>query len=363
MTSPEAYLPAIVALPLIPSAEQQLQFLQRIQQLLNDASFTSTYKFALLLAITELSVEIGLDNGEALAIPMVRLAEKTIELYWQQTLPYWSHQAEQGGIFWQNTSKQASIINTVLSLRAAGCHTLPQARCHPEWPMVVRQVSNTLKKMPIQYLQNINGQAVPFLYQPQLQHGHLQLHQGVMYCLRQFQGIIQQLVRQKWIGFIQKVSANQPMIGEQHDLELFLFGTSRASLAQVESILKPLQSQRCFFCQGNLPERGNAVDHFIPWSRYPRDTALNFLVAHSKCNGDKRDLLAAERHLSQWLERNRREGAEIQGQLQQVGFYGNADTSKHIAHWAYQQALQQDALLCTGIKQLEPIQSRVMQCF
>lgn len=71
----------------IPSAQEQLQFLQRIQQLLNDSSFTSTYKFALLLAITELSVEMGQDNGESLAIPIRTLAEKTIELYWQQTLP------------------------------------------------------------------------------------------------------------------------------------------------------------------------------------------------------------------------------------------------------------------------------------
>ena len=48
----------------IPNADQQLQFLQRIQQLLTDANFTSTYKFALLLAI-----------------PIRLLAEKTIELY------------------------------------------------------------------------------------------------------------------------------------------------------------------------------------------------------------------------------------------------------------------------------------------
>ena len=84
----------------IPNADQQLQFLQRIQQLLTDANFTSTYKFALLLAITELSVEIGQDNGQPLAIPIRLLAEKTIELYWQYTLPYWTAQPDHNGIFW-----------------------------------------------------------------------------------------------------------------------------------------------------------------------------------------------------------------------------------------------------------------------
>ena len=71
----------------LPTANEQLLFLQRIQLLLTDATFTSTYKFALLLAISELSVEIGQDTGEPLAIPISALADKTIELYWQQTLP------------------------------------------------------------------------------------------------------------------------------------------------------------------------------------------------------------------------------------------------------------------------------------
>jgi len=110
------------------------------------ANFTSTYKFALLLAITELSVEIGQDNGQPLAIPIRLLAEKTIELYWQQTLPYWTAQPDHNGIFWQNTSKQAAIINSVLSLRQAGCHSLAQARTHPDWASIVRQVGDTLKK-------------------------------------------------------------------------------------------------------------------------------------------------------------------------------------------------------------------------
>ena len=205
-----------ITLYAIPNADQQLQFLQRIQQLLTDANFTSTYKFALLLAITELSVEIGQDNGQPLAIPIRLLAEKTIELYWQQTLPYWTAQPDHNGIFWQNTSKQAAIINSVLSLRQAGCHSLAQARTHPDWASIVRQVGDTLKKMPIQYLQNINGQPLPFLYQPQLQKSpnnqgsYLILHSGVMYCLRQFQSIIQQLVRQKWITFIQKLLPTNP---------------------------------------------------------------------------------------------------------------------------------------------------------
>ncbi|MCB1657525.1 MAG: HNH endonuclease [Pseudomonadales bacterium] len=335
----------------LPSADEQLLFLQRIQLLLTDATFTSTYKFALLLAITELSVEMGQDTGEPLAIPLSALADKTIELYWQQTLPYVSSSEEASGIFLQNTHNQAAIIRAVLALREAGCHTLAQARHHPQWLSTRQYVAQTLKKMPIQFLQNINGQTLPFLYQPQLQQQHLVLIAGTMFCLRQFQAIIQQLVRQKWIAFIQKLSHNQKLLGEQHDLESFLFGTSRTVLAQVEKVLKPLQDHRCFFCGGKLQERGCAVDHFIPWSRYPRDTALNFVVAHGSCNGDKSDLLAAEKHLVNWLTRNEQQGLDISGQLQSIGFNHSPTTSKHVAQWAYQQAIQQQAFLWVGTKQ------------
>lgn len=43
----------------IPTADQQLEFLNHIQQLIRLAETTSTYKFALLLSITRLAIEQG----------------------------------------------------------------------------------------------------------------------------------------------------------------------------------------------------------------------------------------------------------------------------------------------------------------
>ena len=40
------------------------------------------------------------------------------------------------------------------------------------------------------------------------------------------------------------------------------------------------------------------VDHFIPWSRYPRDLVQNFVLAHNACNLDKGDMLGARRFKS-----------------------------------------------------------------
>ena len=48
-----------------PTAEFQLDFLANVERLLSQGRFTSTYKFALLIALTNIAVEQGDDSGEA----------------------------------------------------------------------------------------------------------------------------------------------------------------------------------------------------------------------------------------------------------------------------------------------------------
>jgi CRISPR/Cas system Type II protein with McrA/HNH and RuvC-like nuclease domain len=84
-----------------------------------------------------------------------------------------------------------------------------------------------------------------------------------------------------------------------------MFGTERSSLLVMRGLLKDLQNNNCFYCQSQIRTTG-AVDHFIPWSRYPRDITQNFVLAHENCNRDKSDLLAASKHLERWRVRNER---------------------------------------------------------
>ncbi|MBM4208635.1 MAG: HNH endonuclease, partial [Gammaproteobacteria bacterium] len=72
---------------MIPSAERQLLFLQQLQRLFDEGEFVATYKFALLMALAEISVESNHVDGK-LEIPMIAIAEKFAELYWPQTVPY-----------------------------------------------------------------------------------------------------------------------------------------------------------------------------------------------------------------------------------------------------------------------------------
>ena len=52
----------------IPTASQQLKFLKNIQLILQSGSFSSTYKFALMISLSRLAIEIGEDSGTPLTI-------------------------------------------------------------------------------------------------------------------------------------------------------------------------------------------------------------------------------------------------------------------------------------------------------
>jgi hypothetical protein len=65
-----------------PTSEEQVQFLVRVQQLLSEGLFTASYKFALLLALADLSVELGDDSGASLKLSLDRIAEKFVRYYW-----------------------------------------------------------------------------------------------------------------------------------------------------------------------------------------------------------------------------------------------------------------------------------------
>ena len=143
-----------------------------------------------------------------------------------------------------------------------------------------------------------------------------------------------------WVNHLRKNGQNAALVGQVADLEEFMFGTPRSALSEVGRVLRPIQNNRCFYCAETLRSM-TAVDHFVPWSRYPRDTALNFVLTHANCNAAKRDILAARRHLDHWLERNLSNGDDILRSLEHLGFVMDRRVTSMIALWAYQQAANQ----------------------
>ena len=128
-----------------PTADEQIQFLVKLQRLLDEGQFVASYKFALLLALADLSVENGDDTGGALALSVEMIAEKLIQYYWRQSVPY--PISVQARILQQNTGKQAAILNMVRGARAEYGDSLPAMLNRPSWKALVREVAAVVRTM------------------------------------------------------------------------------------------------------------------------------------------------------------------------------------------------------------------------
>jgi 5-methylcytosine-specific restriction endonuclease McrA len=177
----------------------------------------------------------------------------------------------------------------------------------------------------------VGGGALPFLYERTT--SSLTLKIGVAYCLRRFQPLIQQLARSRWTEYIKKNAKNTPILREKDDLNSFLFETSRKTLALVCKALKALYGCKCFYCDKATLEL--EVDHFIPFSLYPRDLMHNFVLACPTCNRSKSDTLAAKTHLDKWVEAAMNNNGDINQIGEAVGIAVNLETSLSITRWSY----------------------------
>src|SRR6516164_8129102 len=105
-----------------PTPEQQIQFLVNLQRLLDEGLFVATYKFALLLALADLSVEKGNDSGSYMTLTTDAIAEKFIQYYWRQVVPYPS--AAKSGVLKQNTGRQAAVVTLLGGTRGTHGNSL-----------------------------------------------------------------------------------------------------------------------------------------------------------------------------------------------------------------------------------------------
>ena len=322
-----------------PASERvQLEFLTKLQRILGEGQFVASYKYALLLALAELSVEKSPAPGGTLRVELIELADRFITLYWRQVAPFGGRR-----MLAQNTGRQASIIGKIASFKAAA-PTLVAARSSSRWARLVREVGRLLVEMPLWRLQRVGNERLDFLYEERLVDRGIVLRPGVAACFRAQFAVVQALVQTAWLSFVQRLPSNRPVLGSMTDLADFLFGSERSQLKEIATGLFELQRGRCFYC-GRKVADARAVDHFIPWSRYPLDLGHNLVLAHAPCNQDKRDMLAAPGHLERWVERNDRESDALEDVLNGARFPFDADASSSIAEWAYENAERAQALV------------------
>ncbi len=331
-----------------PSPQDQIKFLTDIQRLIADGQFVASYKYALLLALADLAVEGGDTADETL--PTRRIAEKFIQYYWRQSVPY----PGKGVLLKQNTGRQAGIINQLEQVRRISGLSLSALKAEDRrWTKLVTAVEQTVRVMPLWKLQTVGRQRMEFLYTKHPDPKKITLKPGVGYCLRKFHSLITDIVRGAWVRYIRRV--NEGVFGTASDLHSFLFGAERANLAQIAPVLEELQDGKCFYCPSRLHRGSTHIDHFIPWSRYPVDLVHNFVLAHGSCNSSKGDRLAAVDHLENWVERNRLHGPLLDQTFRRRDFICDLPATQQVARWAYSQTAESMGLTWMRGQEMVPL--------
>lgn len=345
-----------------PTAEMQLAFLTKLQRLFAEGDFTATYKFALLIALADLAVELGTDDGRDLTLNTREIGQRFIQLYWNHVTPYGiGRSGTQSEVLIQNAGTQAAVVSAIAEFRCrVPASSLRVAERHPSYSSLVSAVTRTVSAQPLTYLQNFGGKTDRFLYE-RTSAGKIRLNAGVPYCLRRFQPLIQQLARSHWISHIKGNRQNRPILGDVDDLEEFLFITSRQSLVTLGERLRLVDGARCFYCGIGLNSAD--VDHFIPFALYPRDLAQNFVLAHPSCNRSKSDMLAAKRHLENWLQRLEKRSDDLAEVSMDLGFPAEPDICRRVACWGYGSAIAGGSVAWVAPNSFETVDQSYLQCF
>jgi hypothetical protein len=321
-----------------PSPEQQIQFLSNLQRLFNQGSFVATYKFALLSALADLSVEKGDDTDAELEISTVQIAEKFVTFYRRQSRPFLPKGKAVAAInLRQNTGREAGVVRVLRQQLEAGVNSLNSLQQNERlWNKVIAEIDRIVRQMPLWKLQTVGNSTLEFLYPNAMQGRSIRLKPGAMFCFRAFHTFITDMVRGAWIRYVRRY--NQDQLGDPTDLDEFLFGSEHVSLTAYASILREVQLSRCFYCGREIRPASDHVDHFIPWAIYPINLGHNFVLADSACNAAKSDHLAAQEHLERWSSRNRKLGSELSAEFDRIGIIHDIHASRTIAEWAYNRA-------------------------
>jgi 5-methylcytosine-specific restriction endonuclease McrA len=316
---------------------------EKLLSLLEESARTSTYKSALLLALTD-RVQEYVDQEQ---VPVQALAERVIELYWPQTLMYPTtgsvlRQTQAGG--------QALIISAILQFReqhAVRSRGLPDLlRRHPSWSQLVDRVETTLAEWPIPRLQRPYE---PFLYTfdwswqeaggwslRAYRKGarNIRLFPGVAVALTSLGPLLRPFITRWWTDKAAQLNPEVEAARSVLEFEEFLFGRDRVALERVAEGLLDLQRGDCFYCGARIGVK-REIDHFIPWSHSGDDGLDNLVAACHRCNSSKKAALPGPDHLADLTERNQWWSLDLTDLSKERRWPRDHERSTRIARAAY----------------------------
>ncbi len=357
----------------MPSPEQQARFFTNLQLLLTEGKFVSTYKFALLIALVRWAIE-NPDYDENEPLNVAELAPHFAELYWPQVMPFASGrkqrpldasasaEREWDGVLVQNqVGPVLNVFKAIATEQQEGREDLLSL------PVVKRRdllakVQASIATEPLWKLHTIAGREMQFLYRRGDGKRWIRFEPGIVACLVNFALLVEDAVRSAWLRFV--LRCNPLVLGAACQVEEFLFPAGRNGLVAWRDALLDVSGPRCFYCEREIQSDPD-VDHFLPWSRYPRDLGHNFVLAHADCNQRKKNHLASCDHLERWHRRNDDLGPQLVQRFEASRLPHDWLTLRRVASSLYHMAANANASVWQAGNKLVPLSAewrRILGC-
>jgi hypothetical protein len=364
------------------SRDDTITFATQLLELVHGARTTTSYKYALLVALIELAVENHGGLGEG-TITTRQIATRVLELYWPQARPYREQDAR---CLRQLPGNKRSIVDHVAAFRAAvgdaGTPQLARLRDRAGYEALVDEVEWLMIRNPIPLLQRLGKRSLDLLYEPPWSveppkgpvrayqralaggedpdgefDNRIQFLPGVGARLARLAPLFLPLIRSEWTRFVAR--RNRPD-SDEAQLEEFLFAPERRLLARgLRADLARLQDRRCFYCKRTLSGAAE-LDHFLAWSRCGASAIDNLVVAHAGCNGDKSDLLVAASHLDRWIARLDRRRDDLREIAERRRWYAEPRRIAALVRASYTQ-LGDGTPLWVAVERWEPAAAKTLE--
>lgn len=300
-------------------------FAERLLAVIDEGRRTATYKLALLLALIDAcAANVDSDGRAPTELHTRTIAEHVLRIYLPQARTYLSGDGEARQLD-QITSRRSEMFRSILRLHlvadATRCRGIAQIadRFPDDYNDALDHVEKTFARYPIRLLQIVGRDNRPFLYDIDWSEsvslrslhnadvGQVRFRPGAGDHLLRLAPLLRPLIELHWTRMVAGINRIDV---EEERLRSHLFGAQRSTFpGALRTGLADLQNNECFYC-GDALRRAVQVDHVLPWARLPNDAIENLVLA-DRCNGDKRDHLAAKVHIDRWAERLVGSGADL----------------------------------------------------
>lgn len=257
-----------------------------IVALARHAAMSTTYKPALLKAITRLTV-----RRPSNAIALVSIGAEFARLYWNQTIVFHLRQA---AIISKEPEVLAGIRSTSNRYSERTFSDLPaEARRSIEHEMARIIAIDVLRRFHAS-----KPPGMPPLYLWHKGEDSITLPTGAVNFILANHVTLELIANHWWAAYLEKVNVLVPAIMDKVERD----GARRSALTKFIKVLLTTDDDRCFYCQGLLEDLSIEVDHVLPWSYILADPLWDLVLACRSCNAGKSDRLPQERFIEK-LER------------------------------------------------------------